>query len=172
MKKVFTLILLSIFLVSCQNDVAFNTPAFQGRKDNFMWRADISNAVYNPADSTLVLSGFKGFEVVRITAYPIIIVGNGATSFFQNATFDLRNNPNVTAQYSYVNNGQMLFYSTDVEDEATGEFVLQNAVAQKPGTVSGLFRFDAPYIGDVPGSPERVNFQEGVIYEVPITFAP
>lgn len=172
MKKVVAILMITLVLVSCENDVSFNTPAFQARKDNFMWRADDYTAVYRFSDSTLVLSAFKGFEVLTMTAYPVLITGNGTTSFFQDATFDLSNNPDVTSVYSYVNNGQTLLYSTAVEDEAYGELVLQNGAIQKPGTISGLFRFDAPYVGDIPNAPERINFQEGVFYEVPITFAP
>lgn len=172
MKKIVALLMIVSVLVSCEEDVSFNTPAFQARKDNFTWRADDYTAVYRISDSTLVLTAFKGFEKLTMTAYPVLIIGNGTTSFFQDVTFDLSNNPYAIAEYDYVNNGQVLMYSTEVEDDATGELVLQNGAVQKPGTISGTFRFDAPYIGDVPNAPERINFQEGVFYEVPITFGP
>ena len=84
----------------------------------------------------------------------------------------LANNPNAIATYSDVSNGQTYLYSTDVEDEANGELAIKNGAIQKPGTISGTFRFDAPYIGDILNAPERINFQEGVFYEIPITFGP
>ena len=159
-------------LASCEEDVSFNTPAFQARKDNFMWRASDYSAVYYASDSTLVLTGFERFEKVVMTAYPVIITGDGTSAFFEDVTFDLSNNPDAIAIYSFVKNGQTLIYSTDVKDKANGELVIQNEAIQKPGTISGTFRFDAPYIGDILNTPERINFQDGKFYQVPITFAP
>lgn len=172
MKKIVALLMVVCLFASCEEEVSFNTPAFQARKDNFMWRAKDYTAVYNPADSTLVLSAFVGFEKLTMTLDPVLIIGDGTTAFFQDATFDVSNNPGAIATYSYVNNGQTYNYSSTVKDKATGEIVLQNGALQKPGTISGTFRFDAPYIGEIPNAPERINFQEGVFYEVPITFGP
>lgn len=172
MKKIFALVMIVSVLASCEEDVSFNSPAFQARKDNFSWRANDYSAVYRVSDSTLILSGFKGFEKLTLSAYPVLITGNGTASFFQNATFNLSNNLNAIADYEYVSNGQILMYSTDVDDIANGELALQNNAIQKPGTISGTFRFDAPYVGEIPGAPERINFQNGVFYEIPITFGP
>ncbi len=172
MKKIIALLMIVSVLASCEEDVSFNTPAFQARKDNFIWRAQDYTAVYNPSDSTLVLTAFKGFDIVTMTAYPVLITGTGTASFFQDATFDLENNPDAVATYSTVNNGQTYLYSTEVEDQANGELVLQNEAIQKPGTISGTFRFDAPFIGDIENAPERINFQEGRFYEIPIMIAP
>ena len=157
-------------LASCEEDVSFNTPAFQARKDNYMWRASDYTAVYNVSDSTLVLTGYERFEKVVMTAYPVIIIGDGTSAFFEDVTFDLSNNPNAIATYSYVKNGQTLLYSTDVEDKANGELSIKNGAVQKPGTITGTFRFDAPYIGDILNTPERINFQDGNFYQIPITF--
>ena len=172
MKKIVALLMIVSVLASCEEDVSFNTPAFQARKDNFMWRAQDYSAVYNVMDSTLVLTGYAGFEKVTMTAYPVLIIGTGEAAFFQDIDFDLANNLNATATFSNVNNGLTYLYSTEVQDEATGELVLRNEAIQKPGTISGTFRFDAPYIGDYPNAPERINFQEGRFYEIPITFGP
>lgn len=172
MKKIVALLMIVSVLASCEEDVSFNTPAFQARKDNFMWRAQDYTAVYSATDSTLVLSAYQGFEKLTMTAYPVIIVGNGTSAFFEDITFDLANNLNVNATYSYINNGQTYLYSTEVEDQANGELVLKNGAIQKPGTISGTFRFDAPYIGDILNAPERINFQDGTFYQIPITFGP
>ena len=69
-------------------------------------------------------------------------------------------------------NGQTYNYTTNVEDISNGELVLKNGAVQKPGTISGTFRFDAPYIDDIPNAPERINFQDGDFYQIPITFGP
>ena len=170
MKKIVALLMIVCVFASCEEEVSFNTPAFQARKDNFMWRAKDYTAVYDATSSTLVLSAYVGFEKLTMTVEPVEILGDGTAAFFQDATFDLSNNPDATVTYSYVNNGQTYNYATTVKDKANGEIVLQNGAIQKPGTISGKFRFDAPYIGEIPNAPERINFQEGVFYEVPITF--
>lgn len=172
MKKIVALLMIVSVLASCEEEVSFNTPAFQARKDNYMWRASDFTAVYHASDSTLVLTGFERFEKVVMTAYPVLITGDGTSAFFEDATFDFSNNPNAIATYSFVKNGQTLMYSTDVTDKANGELAIRNGAVQKPGTISGTFRFDAPYIGDILNTPERINFQDGQFYEIPITFAP
>jgi len=172
MKKIIALLMIVVFLTSCEEEVTFNTPAFQARKDNFLWKAKDYTAVYDITTNTLVLTGFVGFEKVTMTASPVVIIGEGTSTFFEDATFDLSNNIDAVATYSFVNNGQTYLYSTDVEDQANGLLTIQNAVVQKPGTISGKFRFDAPYTGEIPNAPERINFQEGEFYEIPITFGP
>lgn len=171
MKKIIALLMIVSVLISCEEDVSFNTPAFQARKDNFLWRATDYSAVYNPVSKTLILTGFQGFEKVTMTACPVLITGEGTAAFFQDATFDLANNSDAVALYSNVNNGQDYFYSTAVADQANGELMLTNGSIQKPGTISGSFRFDAPYVGEIANAPERINFQEGVFYQIPITFS-
>jgi hypothetical protein len=172
MKKIFALLMIVTVLASCEEDVSFNTPAFEARKDNFMWRASDYTAVYDFASSTLTVSAFLGFEKMIMTVSPVEIIGDANGAFFQDATFDLSNNPDAVVTYSYVSNGQTYLYSTDIEDEANGQFVLSNGVVQKPGTISGTFRLDAPYVGEIPNAPERINFQNGVFYDIPITFSP
>lgn len=169
MRKLVSLILILTVFTSCEEDVSFNTPAFQARKDNFMWRAQDYTANYNPLDSTLVLTAYKGLEQVELSAYPVIIVGDGTTTFFENATFELGNDANSNAFYSFADNGLVYEFETGIADDPNGEIVLENTVNQKPGTISGKFRFDAPYVGDIPNAPERINFQTGIFYEIPIT---
>jgi hypothetical protein len=172
MKKIFALLLIVSVLTSCEQEVSFNTPAFQARKDNFMWRAKDYTARYDTATSTLQLSAFVGFEKLTMTVTPVEIVGDATGAYFQNGTFNLSNNPDALVIYSYVNNGQTYKYSTAIEDTANGEVSVENGAIQKPGTISGSFRFDAPYVGEIPNAPERINFQNGVFYEIPITFGP
>lgn len=163
------MIILAVF-TSCEEDISSNTPSFQARKDNFMWRAQDYTANYNPLDSTLVLTAYNGLEKVELSAYPVIITGNGTTSFFEDATFELGNDQNSNAFYSFVDGGVTYEFETGIADDPNGQIILKNNdPVQKPGTISGSFRFDAPYLGDTPNAPERINFQNGVFYEIPIT---
>lgn len=172
MKKIVALLMIVSVLVSCEEEISSNTPAFQARKDNFMWRAKDYTALYDATTSTLQLSAFVGFEKLTMTVTPVAIVGDANGAYFEDGTFDVANNPDALVTYSYVNNGQTYKYSTAVEDEATGKIEIKNDAIQKPGTLSGSFRFDAPYVGTNLNAPERINFQEGIFYEIPISFGP
>ena len=169
MKKFVSLLIILAVFASCEEDISSNTPSFQARKDNFMWRAQDYTAIYNPLDSTLVMTAYNGLEVVKLYSYPVIITGTGTGTFFDNATFELGNDETNAAFYSFADRGVNYEYETGIADAPNGEVVLENTVNQKPGTISGKFRFDAPYVGEIPDAPERINFQNGVFYEIPIT---
>lgn len=170
MKKIVSLLIILAVFASCEEDITSNTPSFQARKDNYMWRAQDYRANYNPLDSTLVMTAYSGLEQVRLYAYPVIITGNGTTTFFEDAVFELGSDENSSAFYSFVDRGSTYKFQTGIDDDSYGELVLKNnSPVQKPGTISGSFRFDAPYVGDIPNAPERINFQNGIFYEIPIT---
>jgi len=169
MRKIVSLLIILAVFASCEEDITSNTPSFQARKDNFMWRAKDYTAIYNPLDSTLVMTAYNGLEVVKLYSYPVIITGTGTSTFFENATFELGNDDVNAAFYSFADRGVNFEYETGVADVPNGEVVLENTVNQKPGTISGSFRFDAPFVGDIEDAPERINFQNGVFYEIPIT---
>ncbi|MDR6966595.1 hypothetical protein J2X31_000593 [Flavobacterium arsenatis] len=169
MKKIVSLLIILVLFTSCEENISSNSPSFQASKDNFMWRANDYTAVYNPLDSTLVMTAFKGLEVVKLYSYPVIINGTGASTFFENAIFELGNDDVNSAFYSFADRGVNFEYETGVSDVPNGEIVLENTINQKPGTISGKFRFDAPYVGASESAPERINFQNGVFYEIPIT---
>lgn len=170
MKKIVSLLIILAVFTSCEEDISSNAPSFQGSKDNFMWRANDYTANYNPLDSTLVITAYNGLEKVQLSAYPVKITGTGTSIFFEDATFELGNDGNSNAFYSFVDKGTTYEFETGIADDPNGLITLKNNdPVQKPGTISGSFRFDAPYIGDAPNAPERINFQNGVFYEIPIT---
>lgn len=169
MKKIVSLLIILAVFTSCEEEISSNAPSFQASKDNFMWRAKDYTAVYNPLDSTLVMTAYNGLEVVKLYSYPVLITGTGTGSFFENATFELGDGDANSAFYSFADRGVNFEYETGVSDVPNGEIVLENTVNQKPGTISGKFRFDAPFVGENPNAPERINFQNGVFYEIPIT---
>lgn len=167
MKKIVSIVVLLVTLVSCQEEVSFNNPSFEGYKDNVLWRAKGTEAIYTPADSTLIIKAYKGLELVTLKAYPILTATDGVNFYFQNATFTLGESNNVTAAYQIPDNGIIQDYQTG-EEIGVGEFVLENVVNQNLGTISGRYRFDAPKKGDTSDFPESVNFQYGVFYQIPI----
>ena len=64
MKKLASLLILLVAFVSCQSDVKFNNPSFQGEKDNFLWRAD--HTVTMIGNGNLGISAFRGNEQVTL----------------------------------------------------------------------------------------------------------
>ncbi len=102
MKKIFSILALTLLLVSCENDVKTNSPAFQGEKDNVFWRADDSNVTMN-VGGTISINAYTDKELVTIEVPNTVGVHNLGTS-----------NVNISASYSYNNEGTVLFYETSL----------------------------------------------------------
>lgn len=102
MKKIFSIFALTLLLVSCENDIKTNSPAFQGEKDNVFWRADDSKVTIN-AGSKITINAYTSKELVTIN------VPNAV------GTYDLgTSNASISASYSYDNEGSVLFYETSI----------------------------------------------------------
>ena len=102
MKKIFSILALTVLLVSCENDVKTNSPAFQGEKDNVFWRATDSKVTMN-AGGTISINAYTDKELVTIEVPNAVGVHNLGTS-----------NVNISASYSYNNDGTVLFYETSL----------------------------------------------------------
>lgn len=102
MKKIFSIVALTLLLVSCENDVKTNSPAFQGEKDNVFWRADDSKATIN-AGNTVSINAYTDKELVTINVPNAVGVHNLGTS-----------NSSINASYSYNNEGTVSYYETSL----------------------------------------------------------
>ena len=102
MKKIFSIFALTFLLVSCENDIKTNSPAFQGEKDNVFWRADDSKVTMN-AGGTISINAYTDKELVTIEVPNTVGTHNLGTS-----------NVNISASYSYNNEGTVLFYETSL----------------------------------------------------------
>lgn len=58
MRKVISLLCLSLLLVSCSEEIKTNTPGFQAKKDNTFWRASDASAHIN-ADGSLTITAYN-----------------------------------------------------------------------------------------------------------------
>lgn len=65
MKKYYYLIITAFLLISCTEDVKFNTPAFQGLKNNVFWRAQNYTA-YTKTNGDLIIEGGLGVDAVSL----------------------------------------------------------------------------------------------------------
>lgn len=169
MKKALYLLLIILVFTSCEEDVSFNNPAFQARKDNATWRAQDYNAHYTEATNTLTIKVFRGFEKITFNITPVLATNNGSNLVLTDGSFMLNEESSTTATYSSVINGETYSYSTSVENNFNGLIELRNSSNQKSGTVSGTFRFDALIEDDIDGPIKRVSFQDGIFYEIPFT---
>lgn len=100
MKKIVQIIALVILLVSCENDIKTNLPAFLGEKDNIAWRASDTKITSNPG-GTITINAYKDNEMVIIT------VPNTVGTHYLGTT-----NQGVNATYSYSNQQSLLYFET------------------------------------------------------------
>ncbi|MBU2939074.1 hypothetical protein KO494_05915 [Lacinutrix sp. C3R15] len=156
MKKLFLFIVSALFMVGCGEDLEFNTPALQGKKDSAFWRADYYTAEIN-GSGQLIISGGRGSESIVLKTQSASVgsylLGEGSSS---EATF-------VSTQD--------IAYSTNNEPDpiiqiypADGEIVITD-YSESGNAVSGTFWFNAFSESGL----NKVNFSQGVFYEVPIS---
>jgi hypothetical protein len=160
MKKLISLLIVTMALSSCTQEVTFNSPSVQGTKDNYFWRAKSSSALVDVPNATITIVALSQFERLSLSmplpaisqSYPVInLLG---TSQLGEATF------------SYAVNGQNLFYATgtNIDD---GQIVLTEYDSVNK-TVSGTYRFNAFNTTNNPLGNTLVNFKQGVFYKVPV----
>ena len=155
MKNPFTLLLILLTLLGCQDNIESSSPAFQGsRNANFIWKSTNSTVV---ADSTgvLTIKGTDGFGNMTLkvpsVALGTFVLGVDATALAIYSEGDF--------MYSTVNSGNKSIVYVSDGAIRIDEIDMINA------TISGTFYFNA-YTAD----GERViNFSEGVIYKLPLT---
>lgn len=167
MKKIVSFLLILVALSSCETDVKFSDPGFQGRKDNFVWRADVSSATI--AAGTLTINAYRGLESVTLS----VPAPTTTITKFNPVTFNLATADDTSfATYRYEDEGFGFDYATgydDVKNEAIGNGqILINELDFVKGRVSGQFKFNAKYDGESTIAAENVNYQEGVFYHVPL----
>ena len=124
MKKFLSLIVLALLFSSCQEDVKFNTPGFQGLKDDVFWRANDARA-YISTNGTLSIQGLTQFEELDLN-----------TSGTVEGTYLLgTTNNNNKAIYTSTLNDIDLFYETlAVPGPAFGVYMLSGGLGYSDGT--------------------------------------
>lgn len=167
MKKVLSLIIILVAFSACETDVKFSDPGFQGRKDNFVWRADIASATI--AGGSLTINAYRGLEVVTLS----VPAPTTPISKFNPVTFELATAAGTaTASYTYEDEGVSFNYVTgydSLKNEKIGNGqILLNEVDFENKRVSGQFKFNVKYDGASTVVPENVNYQEGAFYHIPL----
>ena len=153
MKKIILSILCLIFLISCESDVKFNNPAFQGEKQGQMWNASNYEATIS-SNGNITIIGYKEFETVTLRTF----TASPHTSAF---------GVNGTNFAEYENNAVGFFgnYSTGFNG-GNGQIQITNF---SEGTVSGNFKFNAVNTNVSLTDPDKINFKRGVFYKIPVS---
>ena len=136
MKRFLSLFIIAVAFSSCQEDVKFNNPGFQGLKDDVFWRANDARA-YVSSTGMLRIEALTEYETVTLN-----------TSSVNAGTYVLgTTNPYNSASYSSNFNNVSLEYATIAVPGPTGSVNLVNggtgyssgtSVATTGGTGSGL----------------------------------
>lgn len=123
MKRFLSLILIAVAFSSCQEDVKFNDPGFQGLKDDVFWRANDTRAYIN-AQGRLSIEALTQYEQITLS-----------TTSANVGTYILgTTNTNNAATYSSNFDGLELEYATVA---VPGPVSSINLVAAGTGYTSG-----------------------------------
>lgn len=155
MKKQILFIVLLFAFISCESDVKFNNPTFEGQKDNVFWRAVDSKAII-AADGSLIIEAYTRNEKVTLKTTSTIA-----------QTYPLGTSTSKTATYVLTDANGTITFSTGI-GVGNGEIVITEYDAVNK-TVSGTFKFNAENVDNNPLAGPILNFQYGVFYKVPVT---
>jgi hypothetical protein len=154
MRKPLLYIFVFIVFISCQDEVKFNSPSFEGQKDNVFWRAVDSKAILD-ANGSLSIEGYTRNE-------KLILKTTSTTP----QTYPLGTSTSKMATYVLTDaNGSITFSTGD--GIGNGEIVIEEYDAVNK-TVTGTFKFNAENIYNNPLAGPTLNFQYGHFYKVPL----
>ena len=154
MKKQILYIFLLFAFISCQDDVKFNYPSFQGQKDNVFWRAVDSKAILT--NGSLSIEAFTRNEKVTLK-----------TNSKNPGTYILGINNLNTATYVLEDASPKIIFMTGI-GIGDGEIVIEK-YDEVNKTVTGTFKFNAVNVANNPLAGPLLNFQYGKFYKVPVT---
>jgi len=155
MKKLFVMALTIFTMVSCADDIEFNTPAMQGKKDGSSWKAVIYSGYINENDKAII-SGSNNYEVINLQV-----------SSFSEGTYLLGENSQNEAVLIDAND--RVYSTLNLPDQEAELYPPDGIIEitdynQDRHTISGKFWFNAY---SESGS-KTVNFSQGVFYEIPV----
>jgi hypothetical protein len=154
MKTTFLFIIVFFTLNSCQEDVRFNDPSFQGVKDNVFWRAVVATASIG-ANGSLIIEAYRGNEIITLK-----------TSSTVKGTYSLGTSDSESVVYTLSDADGTLTFATGI-GKGDGEIVITEYDTQS-NTITGTFKFNAENSDNNPLAGPILNFQQGVFYRVPI----
>jgi hypothetical protein len=154
MKKVLFVLVLSLFMSSCSDDVVFNNPSVQGLMNNVFWRALQSKATLSK-DGTIAIEAVTLKETLTLHL-----------SSTQVKTYVLDNNTIDYVSYTSRETTPTTILSTRY-GKGTGKITITEYDVIK-NTISGTFTFVIPFIATDTQESKEFYFSQGVFYKVPV----
>ena len=155
MKKYLLFLVVVFAIFSCEENVSFNNPSFQGMKDNVFWRA-VDSKAFLASDGSLIIEGYTGNEILTLR-----------TTFTAIQRYPLGASNSKTAVYVLTIGADEISFKTGI-GIGDGEIVITE-YDDVNSTVSGTFKFNAENADGNPLAGDVLNFQQGVFYKVPIS---
>lgn len=158
MKKLFVLAIAILAMVSCGDEVEFNSPAMQGKKDGTTWKA-VSYRAYIDENGKSIITGHNNYETINLQV-----------SSFSVGTYLLgESNSNIATLIG----SNLEEYSTnnlpdqDIELYPPDGIIEITEFNQVNNSISGKFWFNAYSASGT----QTVNFSQGIFYNIPIPFS-
>jgi len=145
MKKLLLLTGLLIMLCNCSNNLEFNDRAFQGIKDNELWRASEFSAQIDDKGGLKIVGIFNDESITLNITSPI----TGVYELGIDSENRISYKPSGSSEFSTLNGGSGI--------------VTINAYNMEAQTISGSFSFNA-----FSANGDMTNMIDGVIYQVPL----
>lgn len=152
MKRFLSLFIIALAFSSCQEDVKFNNPGFQGLKDDVFWRANDARAYVDATSGKLRIEALTQYEIITLNTNSAN-VGTyvlGTTNINNSATYSSNFNdipleyatiavPGPTGSVSLFNGGTGYSSGTSVATTGgTGSGLTVNVVANASGVVTSV----------------------------------
>ncbi|WP_339751448.1 DUF6252 family protein [uncultured Winogradskyella sp.] len=164
MKKRILLSLVFLTILSCGDEVQFNTPAFQGDRENELWRAKAFSASIE-ANGFLTIIGTNNIETVTLRVPSVVetpenepfVVGDGG------------DNPIETMEAEYIDGFGTVYSTNNRPDEDVSIYpelgkIWIDEIDLTRGTFTGRFQFLA---FDASGL-NSVGYTNGIFFKVPL----
>ena len=155
MKKFYAVLVVVFTMLSCSDEIRFNSPAMQANKQNELWRADFFAADID--NGGFVIEGRNSGETLQLI-----------TTSDTRGTFDLDlDSDNVAI---FIDADGTTYSTKNAPDPSlgtyptSGQIVVEDIDSGDPKNVYGTFWFYA-YTTD---GLKVINFNKGVFYKVPL----
>ena len=157
MKKLILLALVSLTIYSCGDEVKFNSPAFQGDRENELWRAQAFSARIE-ADGFLTITATNNIETVNLKVPSVI-----------EATFVVGSVDAIEA--SYTDAFGIDFSTNNRPDEAVSVYPeLGEITIEEIDVVSRTFTGSYRFLAFDASGLNSVGYTNGIFFKVPLIF--
>lgn len=155
MKKYFLITLVFFGLLSCEDDVRFNNPSFQGLKDNVFWRGVRSKATI-ASDGSLLIESLIVNETISLK-----------TAAAEPQTYFLGTSEASKAICTVTGPATGIVTYTTGFGVGQGQIIITEYDAINK-TITGTFKFSAENTNRSSQANATVNFQQGVFYKIQV----